>query len=106
MINGLNGLRKELVKKKENNYMRKGEVPVGYIVAIVLGIAVIGLIGYWLFINYLKGSDTPAECLAYKAAACKGILLDEEKAKAACKDKWFSSFPPDAKECEKIIPAQ
>ena len=63
MTNGWNGLRKELVKKNRNKIMKKA-VAIPYVIALILGIAVIGLIGYWFISQGGKTIATglQAEC--------------------------------------------
>lgn len=34
----------------------KGDVPVAYIIALLLGIAVLALLGYWFYTVYMRGS--------------------------------------------------
>lgn len=36
--------------------MSKGEVPIAYIIALILGIAVVALLGYWFFVMQAGGS--------------------------------------------------
>ena len=83
--------------------MRKGDVPVNYIVAILLGIAVIGLIGYWIYTTYIKGkgaSDT-VECLGYRIAVCTGVTsADDEKAKQACPNGLLVKGSP---KCDELL---
>lgn len=83
--------------------MRKGEIPIGHIVAIILAIAVIGLIGWWLYTNYIKGKagGETAECLGYKIAYCTGVTKDEEKVKQVCGGKL-----PDQRECDELLKKQ
>jgi len=38
--------------------MKKGEVPVAYIIALILGIAVVAVLGYWFFIVQNQGGNT------------------------------------------------
>ncbi len=85
--------------------MRKGEIPIGHIVAIILAIAVIGLIGWWLYTNYIKGENAgdTAECLGYKIAKCTGIPVDDERGKLC--SNW-QEFSPGSSECDKLLQKQ
>jgi len=87
---------------------RKGGVPVPYIVAIVLGIAVIGLIGYWLFYSSgkLGGSLAGAECSAKQVEWCsRGYDKDQSQDWATfakvCVDNKISLNPPT--NCDEIL---
>ena len=44
--------------------MRKGAVPIPYLIAIILGVVVIALLGYWFFVTggSLSASITKGEC--------------------------------------------
>jgi hypothetical protein len=35
--------------------MSKGEIPIGYIIALILGVAVVAILGYWFFVVQNKG---------------------------------------------------
>lgn len=50
----------------------KGAVPVGYIIAIILGVLVMGLLGYWLYTTGPKVETfmTESECKSRKMALC------------------------------------
>ena len=52
--------------------MSKGEMPVGYIVAIVLGVVVIALLGYFIIVNYgpFRGVASEATCRAQLLQYC------------------------------------
>ena len=49
--------------------MSKGDVPISYIIAIILGIIVVALLGYWFYTTGGKFSGTASE------TACRGKLL-------------------------------
>src|SRR3990172_7100789 len=57
------------------NYMRKA-VAVPYIIAILLGIAVIGLVGYWFFVSTgrLGGAATLTDCQNKEVQYCSQWL--------------------------------
>jgi len=44
--------------------VRKGAIPVPYIIALILGIVVVGLLAYWFFIlgGKIPGQASEAEC--------------------------------------------
>ena len=70
--------------------MKKG-VAVPYIIAILLGVAVIGLIGYWLFVSggKIRQSATLQECRTDALTWCQEALAN----------KWFvdsSTFTDNA----------
>jgi hypothetical protein len=50
----------------------KGDIPIPYIVALILGIIVIGVIGYWFFVLSGKGGGTASEqfCRAKELTYC------------------------------------
>lgn len=50
----------------------KGEIPISYIVAIVLAIAVLALLGYWFYMSGGKfsGSVNRQDCLNLKLRYC------------------------------------
>jgi len=52
----------------------KGEIPVAYIVAIILAAIVIGLIGYWLIVNVgiFGGKASEERCRATLMENCVG----------------------------------
>lgn len=52
----------------------KGEIPVAYIVAIILAVIVIGLIGYWLIVNVgiFGGASSEKVCQATLMEKCVG----------------------------------
>jgi hypothetical protein len=52
--------------------MRKGEIPIPHIVALLLAVVVIALVGYWLFITYgpANPSGHSASCQSYAMVYC------------------------------------
>lgn len=50
----------------------KGAIPVAYIVALILGVAVIGLLGYWFFVQggIFEEQMTTQTCIAKKLSYC------------------------------------
>lgn len=50
----------------------KGSIPIPYIIAIIFGIAVIAIIGYWFFTvsSSAGGVGSESECIAMKIAWC------------------------------------
>jgi hypothetical protein len=50
----------------------KGDVPVAYIIAIILGVLVMGLLGYWLYTSgpRVETFMTESECKTRKMSAC------------------------------------
>ncbi|MBI2542832.1 MAG: hypothetical protein HYW24_01475 [Candidatus Aenigmarchaeota archaeon] len=83
----------------------KGGFPVGYIVAIVLGVILIALIGYLLIYSKGKGGDagTEAECIAKKVQYCgtKSESLKTELQTGKCKVDWSKDV---CQFCKAIIP--
>ena len=41
--------------------MSKAELPVSHIIAIILGVIVLGLLGYFLYTNFIKAGSTVTE---------------------------------------------
>jgi hypothetical protein len=73
--------------------MSKGEVPIPYIIALVLAIVVIGLVVYWL---YFSGGDfyrtiTEYSCRSKMSAYCSQWKLGGDAPKP-----YFASSPTDA----------
>ncbi len=81
--------------------MRKGAVPIPYIVAIVLGIAIIGLIGYWLFVSSSKLGETisASECQAKAYQYCSSIFKGSWDQR--CTDIGIDPTP--AGKCDEIL---
>jgi len=52
--------------------VRKGAVPVPYIIALILGIIVVGLLAYWFFIlgGKIPGITTEQQCASLKQQYC------------------------------------
>jgi hypothetical protein len=66
--------------------MNKGAVPIPYIIALVLAIAVIALIGYWFFFlsGQWSGQVTETQCTTHAITYCSdwkltGYSWDNEK---------------------------
>ena len=59
-------------REKQNNFMRKGAIPVPHIIALVLGIVVIGLLAFWFFIlgGRIPGEDIKAQCEVKRNTYC------------------------------------
>jgi hypothetical protein len=57
--------------------MKKGAVPVPYIIALLLGIAVVAVLGYWFFIlgGQVGGEITLSKCEAYANNYCNSWKL-------------------------------
>jgi len=53
--------------------MAKGEVPIAYIIALILGIAVVALLGYWFFVMQSGGSSelNAEQCRARAYEYCR-----------------------------------
>ncbi|MDI6798880.1 MAG: hypothetical protein QMD12_02705 [Candidatus Aenigmarchaeota archaeon] len=52
--------------------MKKGAVPIPYIIGLILGIIIVGLLGYWFFVlgGRLPGVITEQECNKRKTEYC------------------------------------
>lgn len=52
--------------------MRKGAIPVPYIIALILGIVVVGLLAYWFFVlgGRIGGQASESECRAKENIYC------------------------------------
>lgn len=55
--------------------MRKGAIPIEYIIAIILGIIVVGVLGYWFFVlgGRLPGQATETWCRARENQYCSEL---------------------------------
>jgi len=83
--------------------MAKGEIPIAYIIALILGIAVVAVLGYWFFIVQKGGGNemSIAECRTkaveycstWKSAQWDGYNVPDGDPPAVggfIGDKWFS----------------
>ncbi len=69
--------------------MKKGDVPVPYIVALILAAIIIGVLGYWFFVVMGKGGGVANEQI------CNAKMLQ------VCIGKEGSYTPaPEIKECD------
>lgn len=61
-------------------------VAVQHIVLIILGVIVIGLLGYLFYTTFIKGRSAieSNECLAERLSYCSGQTNDFEKVNKAC----------------------
>jgi hypothetical protein len=102
--------------------MAKGEIPIGYIIALVLGIAVVAILGYWFFVMQGSGGAqmTASQCQTMAYTYCRtwqanlyqGSNPPQANAPnvgAFISEKWFAHVPagsPDpayAPTCDSII---
>lgn len=84
--------------------MRKAAMPVPYIIALIIGVIVVAVLGYWFISSGGKGSNigTEAECTARKAEYCATQTVDvRSKVSSICKDG--SAWDPICF-CPNIIP--
>jgi len=83
--------------------MPKGEVPIAYIIAIMLGVVAVAFLGYWLFIVQQSGGIEMSadECRAKAVEYCSRwrfvqwsnyaeLTADPPKVGMVIGDKWFS----------------
>ncbi len=79
--------------------MRKG-VAVPYIIAILLGVAVIGLVGYWFFLTGGKLGTTSSEanCQSDLLTFCNNILSGQTQT-----SQWITWFPTN--NCRNVVDA-
>jgi len=86
--------------------MAKGEIPIGYIIALVLGIAVVAILGYWFFIMQGSGGSqmTTSQCQSMAYTYCRtwqaNLYQDSNPPQGTAPDvggfigiKWFASGP-------------
>lgn len=76
MTSGWSGLRKELVKGKQINIMKGVAIP--YVIALVLGVVIIGLTGFWFITQSGKtvGVGETAQCSSLKFNFCNGFVSE------------------------------
>jgi len=86
--------------------MAKGEIPIGYIIALVLGIAVVAILGYWFFIVQGSGGAqiTVSQCQRLAYQYCQtwqaNLYRDSNPPQTTAPDvgafigeKWFAKAP-------------
>lgn len=86
--------------------MAKGEIPIGYIIALVLGIAVVAILGYWFFIMQGQGGSqmTTSQCQTMAYQYCRtwqtNLYADSNPPQNTAPDvggfigiKWFANSP-------------
>ena len=79
----------------------KGAVPIPYIIALLLGIAVVAIIGYWFFVlsGQTGGELTFADCKTRATTYCAewsqaGYAVDSETGEPDIPLGWFSDAYP------------
>ncbi len=79
--------------------MSKGAVPIPYIIALLLGIAVVAILGYWFFVlgGQWGGEVTLATCRTRAHTYCAGwqalaYAYDEDTGEPTV--RWFSDNYP------------
>jgi hypothetical protein len=72
--------------------MSKGEVPIPYIIALVLAIVVIGLVVYWLYFTNVDFLKTINE---YSCRSKKDAYCNQWKLSGAAPKPFFASSPAD-----------
>lgn len=84
--------------------MRKGDLPIPHIIGLIIGIAVVALLVYWLVFSSGKGTGvgTEAQCTAKKLEYCTTQTNDAKTAAETTCNKQFS-LPEWCDFC-KIIP--
>src|SRR3989344_3883831 len=102
MTNGWNGLRKELVKGKRNNTMKAVAIP--YIIALILGVIIIGLLGYWLVSQGSKTISTgeQTECTAKQSNYCNVYQVSGFKIEPGG-FTWTNCQKPTADSCKSVL---
>lgn len=85
--------------------MKKGALPIPYIITLILGVIVVALLAYWFVNSGGKGTNIgkEAECTARKTEFCATQLSEHlEKARECDENRWpndkVCSF------CKGIIP--
>lgn len=84
--------------------LKKGSVPVPYIIALILGVAVVGVFVYWIYVS--GGSIGSAQCTAIRVRYCEAWYV---KSKFDITNRptgiWDSSCgaEPEDKECEVVL---
>ncbi|MCX6820872.1 MAG: hypothetical protein NT016_02900 [Candidatus Aenigmarchaeota archaeon] len=83
--------------------MAKGEIPIGYIIALVLGIAVVAILGYWFFIMQSSGGSqmTATQCQAQAYQYCRTWQINNYQVENGVpllggfnlNPEWFSQGP-------------
>jgi len=108
MTNGWNGLRKELLEEKQNKVMKKA-VAIPYVIALILGVVVIGLLGYWFVSQGGKtvGEGDKAECQAKIFSYCVQWQNNDKECKSnapvtTIEGCGITSNKPQKPDCEKI----
>ena len=90
------------------NILKTKGIAVPYIIALILGIAVISLIGYWFFVlgGELPKNAKKTECTAFRTQWCADEMLGREHQKyweefaPGCED--IGIIEPSAEECSLI----
>jgi len=77
--------------------MRKGDVPVPYIVALILAVIIIGIIGYWFFTVVLSGSNAANEayCTTLATKGCMASGNPDVSTDSKCNGMTF--------DCDKLL---
>ena len=77
----------------------KGAIPVKYIIALILGITVITIMGYWFFV--LSGRFTATECDTKKTSFCQAWSLSS----FTIKPSWdaMCGTEPSIAECKNML---
>jgi len=81
----------------------KAEIPVSYIIALILGIAVVAILGYWFFVvsGSATGTASGVECSTAKFVYCNDLLGGGEPDSAEVKQKCGSV--PTTSECQSLV---
>jgi hypothetical protein len=68
----------------------KGQIPIKYIIAVILGISVLALIGYWFFIvaGGFVGQLTEAQCRIRLTEYCMKALASPPDLEADWTSNW------------------
>lgn len=107
--------------------MKKGAIPVHYIIALILGIIVVGLLGYWFFVlgGRIPGQVSETDCRTKQHAYCtewsaNGYDLDNKPdgkdfsedcpttsadvyAPECCSFSWATTMSDDDTECKRLL---
>lgn len=92
--------------------MKKGALPIPYIIALILGVIVVGVLAYWFISTAIKGGKTgeSAECTAKRVEFCTTQSQSTlEKVREVCKEipdwcdfcKLIPNWKPLTGECPK-----
>ncbi len=85
--------------------MRKAALPIPYIIALIFGIVILAVLGYWLYSQSGKtiGKGASTECDALRSTFCQQWSITSYKIKPSMTFPGGCSEPKDENGCKTLI---